>query len=72
MLRLNDSEIESIDPISYSIIFDARPHKRDWHIEFQGDKQVTLSDGAEKRLSFDSEREATLYCLSRWPTLRKI
>ena len=70
--RLPENDLESISPISYTIVLDRREHKMNYHIEFSGDKQVMLcgSDGA--LVEFSDESKAEAYCLVRWPSLRKI
>ena len=72
ILKLTETAVVSIIPISYSIIFDSREHKKNWHVEFSGDKQAVLSDDDGRPIVFMTRQEAEKHCLARWPEIRRI
>ena len=69
---LVESKISTIEPISYSINFDPRPHRNCWIVVFSGDKQAILSNSDGKPISFQSEVDAVDFCKSKWIDLKKI
>lgn len=72
LLKLTESEIETINPISYTVIFDNREYKNNWHIEFSGDQQAIFSDSSRNTIIFENEYDAEMKCRVRWPNLRRI
>lgn len=72
LLKLTESQVETIHPISYISIFDNREHKKNWHIELSGDQQAILSDATGNTLTFETEFAADEHCRSKWPSLRKL
>lgn len=72
LLKITESEIETIHPISYILIFDNREHKKNWHVELSGDQQAILSDLSGNPLTFETESAADEYCHSKWSSLHKI
>ncbi len=72
LLKLTEFEVESISPISYTVIFDNREHKQMWHIEFSGDQQAILSDLSRNPLMFITEHAAIEYFSARWSSLPMI
>lgn len=72
LLKLTEIQIQTIDPIAYSINFDCREHRKVWYISFTGEKQAILSDEIGNKITFSDESKAIAYCQLRWPSIKKI
>jgi hypothetical protein len=62
-------EINSIEPIGYSILFENEEHKTYWVVSLTGNSQAFLADSNSKLIQFESMEKADMYCKNTWPNL---
>ncbi len=68
--RVTPDGVLSIEPISYSVLFDDLPHKGYWYVSFFGDKQGVLCSPDGSVVRFGSKSEAEQFCMENWPDLK--
>jgi hypothetical protein len=70
--HLTADKMSSIDPVGYSVTFEAAQYKQYWTVSLIGNVQAHLTDCAQKPIRFETKEKAEAYCSQQWPELRAI
>lgn len=65
-------DMDSIEPIGYSITFENEARKQYWTVNLTGNRQAFLSDANMKPIAFSTREEAEEFCQFNWPNLKSI
>lgn len=66
ILHLEELDINSIEPVGYSITFESDERKLYWIVSFTGNKQALLIDSNKKIMKFQKKNDAEEFCKKRW------